>query len=80
MGPPPVEVRTVPQFWHMPRPGDLLDAILDGAVRLRAVLKAQELDAFVSIRREVEEGMEMFRSGDLYRVPMPAIVAGGRKP
>jgi len=75
-----VEVRTVPQFWEMPRPGDLLDAILDGAVRLRAVLKAQELDAFVSIRREVEEGIEMFRSGDLYRVPMPAIVAGGRKP
>jgi hypothetical protein len=64
----------------MPRPGDLLDAILDGAVRLRAVLKAQESNALVRIRRAVEEGMETFRSDDSFRVPMPAIVAGAMKP
>ena len=75
-----VEVRIVQQLWEMRRPGDLLDAILDGAVRLRAVLKAQELDAFVAIRQAVEAGMETFRSGNSYRMPMPAVVVGARKP
>jgi hypothetical protein len=57
-----------------------MDAILEGGVRLRALLKAQDASAFAAIRQAVEAGMEEFRSEHTYKVPMPAVVAAGKKP
>lgn len=76
-----VHAGAVPQHWEMHRPGDLLDAILQGAVRLRALLLAQDPLVLAAIQTEVEDGMNrLFRDGDVYRVPMPATVGSGRKP
>jgi SAM-dependent methyltransferase len=75
-----VAVRTVDQFWDFASPGDLINAILAGAVRFRALLKAQEPSVLTTIRKEVEAGMEAFRSGGTYRVPMPATIGAGTKP
>ena len=75
-----VEVQTIQQFWDLPAPGSLVDAILEGGVRLRALLKAQDAGAFAAIRKAVEAGMEEFRSGRSYKIPMPAVIAAGKKP
>ena len=70
----------VRQFWEMRQPADLIEAFLRGGVRLRALLREQEPSALAAIKVTVAKGMERFRAGDGYRVPMPAIVGSGRKP
>lgn len=76
------DVRTFPvaQSWRLQHPGDLADAILQGGVRLRAILRAQDPAALAEIRAAIEEQMvRSFAYEDGYAVPMPAIVGVGRK-
>lgn len=75
-----VAATPVPQSWRFARAGDLLDAILQGAVRSRALLHAQHPAAFAAIEGAVADGMERFRQGDGYDVAMPALVGSGTKP
>src|SRR5215207_7581702 len=75
-----VEVCTTDQFWDLSIPADLVNASLEGGGRLRALLKAQEPAVLAAIRRAVKASIEQFRSGDTYRVPMPAVIAAGNKP
>jgi len=75
-----VEVRAVSQLWEMERSSDLIDAMLRGAVRIRALLNAQELKTLAAIKAAVAEGMDhLFRKGSRYQVPMPALVAAADK-
>lgn len=76
-----VEATTVSQAWRFEHPTDLIDAILQGGVRVRALINAQEQSAFSAIKAAVEDGMScLFRDGGGYSVPMPALVGSGRKP
>ncbi|MGE0255414.1 MAG: methyltransferase domain-containing protein [Alphaproteobacteria bacterium] len=74
-----IRVTPVPQLWHFAAPGEMLDAILAGAVRSRALLQAQAPDAFRAIGDAVAAGMARFRDGDGYRVAMPALVGSGTR-
>jgi hypothetical protein len=70
----------VAQWWRFETAGDFLDAIMQGAVRTKALLEAQTPAAFGSIRLAVEQGFAGFtREGDGYHVPMPALVGSGAK-
>jgi hypothetical protein len=61
-------------------PLGVITAILEGAVRARALLRAQTEDVRNSISAAVVEGMRQYRSSDgVYRLPMPALVGSGRK-
>jgi hypothetical protein len=74
-------VTTVFQAWRLRYPTDLIDAFLQGSVRARALIQAQEQSALSAIKAAVGHGMSrLFRDADGYSVAMPAIVGSGRKP
>jgi SAM-dependent methyltransferase len=76
-----IKTAAVAQAWKFEGPGDLLDAIMQGAVRARALLEAQDARALSAIRAAVEHGTARFaREGDGYHVPMPALVGSGARP
>ena len=75
-----IETSVVVQAWTFEAAGDFLDAIMQGAVRARALLEAQDPRALSAIRAAVEQGTAGFaREGDGYHVPMPALVGSGAK-
>ena len=70
--------RTVAQTWELDQPSGMIQAVLEGAVRARALLLAQTVPARAAIEAAVEEGLAPFRSPEgRCRVPMPAIVGAG---
>lgn len=76
-----ITISVVPQAWRFEAPGDFLDAIMQGAVRAKALLEAQEARALAMIRAVVAEGAARFaRARDGCHVPMPALVGSGAKP
>lgn len=76
-----VEATTIAQAWKFERSSDLIDAVLEGSVRAKALIGAQEQAVVSSIKATIEQGMErLFRQSDGYRVAMPAIVGSGTKP
>lgn len=76
-----VATSAVAQVWRFEAAGDFLDAIMQGAVRARALLEAQTPHDLSAIRAAVEQGTAAFaREGDGYHVPMPALVGSGAKP
>jgi len=76
-----LETSLVPQAWRFAAPGDFLDAMLEGAVRAKALLEAQDASALAAIRSMVADGTARFPRGrDGYEVPMPALVGSGAKP
>jgi SAM-dependent methyltransferase len=75
-----VAVTPVPQDWQMNNPLDLVEALLEGAVRARALLRGQTDTARQAIDAAITEGMGRFGSTDGgYNVAMPAIVGSGAK-
>lgn len=69
----------IPMTWRLAGPAALLDAFLDGAVRTAGLLRAQAPEALFRIRRAIEDGAARYRSGDAIELPMPAVLASGRK-
>lgn len=69
------------QTWDLPDELGIVRAIMEGAVRARALLRLQYPEVQAAVDRTVAEGMQTFRAPDGgYRVPMPAILGAGRKP
>ena len=76
-----IEVSAVAQAWQFEAPTDFLEAIMQGAVRAKALLEAQDDRALAIIRGVVAEGTARFARGRQgYAVPMPALVGSGAKP
>jgi SAM-dependent methyltransferase len=76
-----VSAKTVAQTWRLASASGLVDAFLQGAVRPKALLMAQDQDALSAIKAAVAQDMErLFRSGNSFQVPMPAIIGSGAKP
>jgi SAM-dependent methyltransferase len=74
-----VQVRTLTLTWRLPASDTVFDAISRGGVRTAAVLRAQTPEVLESIRAAVRRGVERYESGGAFLVPMPAVLASGRK-
>lgn len=72
--------RSVSQTWHIPDADAYVAAILGGAVRSRAVLRAQTQTARTSVRDFIADYIERFRDpAGGFAIPMPAIVGSGTR-
>jgi hypothetical protein len=49
------------------------------SVRTRALLQAQTSDALAAIRDSLRRAVEKHRVGDVFELPMPAVLATGVK-
>jgi SAM-dependent methyltransferase len=75
-----IAVQDVEQVWELGDSLGIVNAILEGGVRARALLLAQSESARRAISEAVKEGMEHYRSAEGgYRVPMPALIGAGTK-
>jgi SAM-dependent methyltransferase len=75
----PVSVGVVPQVWRVPHPGAIFDAVVEGTVRAAATLCAQQPEALAAIREAVCTALAPYQQAEAYEVPMPAVLAVGRK-
>jgi SAM-dependent methyltransferase len=76
-----VAATTVAQMLQLKTATGLVNLVLQGGVRIRALLLAQDSAALSAINVAVAGGMDqLFRKGDRFQVPMPAIVGSGVKP
>jgi ubiquinone/menaquinone biosynthesis C-methylase UbiE len=64
------EVARVPQFWRLPSPDALFDAMYHGSVRMAGLLRAQAPEALHAIRAALR--------GAAVELPMPAVLAVAR--
>jgi SAM-dependent methyltransferase len=70
----------IPLVWRIETPQQLFDAFLFGTARTGGLLRAQPEPALQAIRAAVEAAAAPFDSPSGLKIPMPAIVASGRKP
>jgi SAM-dependent methyltransferase len=76
-----VAATTVAQMLQLKTATGLVNLVLQGGVRIKALLVAQDSAALSAINVAVAEGMDqLFRKGDRFQVPMPAILGSGVKP
>lgn len=72
--------RQVPQTWRGKDPDDLFSMIARGTVRAAATLRGQDAQARQVIREAVRQTISAYRRGDIYEVPMPAVLVAAVKP
>jgi SAM-dependent methyltransferase len=73
------ETVEIPLFFRPRAPSDVL-ALTKCAVRMEMMIELQSVEARERIRQSIVEGAEKFRSGAVFEIPMPAIIARGVKP
>jgi len=75
-----VRVASIPQVWRFNAPDELFNAIYNGGVRIRAILRAQSSEALEAIRTAASEAAKSFTHQGVIDLPMPAILASAVKP
>ena len=75
-----VRVEELPLAWRLASADAVFDALSRGGVRTAAVLRAQTPAALAAIRAAVRNGVEAYARDGEFVVPMPAVLASGRKP
>ena len=75
-----VRVTSLPQVWRFNAPDELFDAIYNGGVRIKAILRAQSSEALEAIRTAAREAAKNFTRHGVIELPMPAILASAVKP
>ncbi len=75
-----VRVTSLPQVWRFNAPDELFDAIYNGGVRIKAILRAQSSEALEAIRTAAREAAKNFIRHGIIELPMPAILASAAKP
>jgi ubiquinone/menaquinone biosynthesis C-methylase UbiE len=70
----------VPQQWRLCDPDDLFQIMIRGTVRTGGLLRAQSADALRSIREAIRRGVEPYRNGKVFELPMPAVLASAVRP
>ena len=76
-----VKTQFLPQDWHVQTGDEIMQAVLKGAVRSRALLAAQNETETRAIRGFFEQTLQgLPRAGAAYKVPLPAIIGSGAKP
>jgi SAM-dependent methyltransferase len=73
-------VEMVPLVWRLGSPDAVYDAFIHGAVRTAALLRAQTPDATIAIQRAIVEGLEPYRRGSGFELPMAAVLSSGTRP
>ena len=73
-------ITQVAQVWRLPAPEALFDAVHEGGVRVRAILRAQTADALEAIRGAICDGAKAFGRDGVTEIPMPAVLASAAKP
>jgi SAM-dependent methyltransferase len=68
-------VELVPLVWRLESAESLYEAFVQGAVRTAALLRGQTPGALVAIRRAIAEGVEPYRRGSAFELPMAAVLA-----
>jgi len=74
-----ISVRAIPLSWTLSSGDVLYEAVSRGGVRTAATLRLQTPEALAAIREAVRQSAEAYRSGDRIVLPMPAVLAVGRK-
>jgi ubiquinone/menaquinone biosynthesis C-methylase UbiE len=76
-----VQTKFVQQDWSVQSADQIMQAVLKGAVRSRALLAAQNETETKTIRGFFEQTLQALpRAGADYKVPLPAIIGSGAKP
>lgn len=76
-----VKAKFLAQDWHVQSADQIMQAVLKGAVRSRALLAAQNEAETMAIHGFFEKTLsELPRAGAGYCVPLPAILGSGTKP
>jgi SAM-dependent methyltransferase len=75
-----ITVTSLPQVWRFNAPDELFDAIYNGGVRIKAILRAQSSEALEAIRTAAREAAKNFIKRGIIELPMPAILASAVKP
>lgn len=75
-----VRVTRHPQIWRFQAADDLFDAIYNGGVRIRAILRAQSDEALQAIRTAAREATQRYMHNGGIELSMPAILASASKP
>jgi SAM-dependent methyltransferase len=70
----------IPLVWRLQSPQQLFDAFLHGTARTGGLLRAQPEPTLQAIRTAVETRVATFSGPTGLEIPMPAIIASGRKP
>jgi SAM-dependent methyltransferase len=69
------EVTHIPQFWRLPSPDALFDAMYHGSVRMAGLLRAQAPEALHAIRAALRGAAEAYVRDGVVELPMPAVLA-----
>src|SRR5437763_1228547 len=75
-----IEIRQLPLLWRVASPNVVVDALSRGGVRTAAVLGAQTPDALDRIRRATGAALAQYARGEIFAIPMPAVLASAAKP
>ena len=75
-----VQLASVAQVWRVATPEHVFDVFSRATVRMRALLAAQPPERATAIRAALRDELAPYRSGDVYELPMPALLAAGRAP
>jgi SAM-dependent methyltransferase len=70
---------TIDLRWLLPSADALIDALSEGTVRTRALLRGQTAEALVAIRAACREAARPYETPEGISLPMPAIVAAATK-
>jgi len=75
-----VRVTRHPQIWRFQAADDLFDAIYNGGVRIKAILRAQSDGALQAIRTAARDATQQYMHNGVIEISMPAILASASKP
>ena len=75
-----VRVTRHPQIWRFQMADDLFDAIYNGGVRIKAILRAQADEALQAIRTAAHDATQEYMHNGIIELSMPAILASASKP
>src|SRR5262245_2017735 len=73
-----IQVQKLPLIWTLQSPDAVFDAVSRGGVRTSALLRAQTPEAREQIRVAVRQSVQGYLRGDVFELPMPAMLASGR--
>jgi SAM-dependent methyltransferase len=71
-------VTHIPQYWRLPSPDALFDAMYHGSVHMAGLLRAQGPEALHAIRAALRGAAEGYARDGPVAVPMPAVLAFAR--
>ena len=75
-----VRITRHPQIWRFQAAEDLFEAIYNGGVRIRAILRAQSDEALQAIRAAARDAAQQYMHNGVIELSMPAILASASKP